>query len=102
MRISDWSSDVCSSDLRAVRRADGGLRAPAEGPAAPWRAPLSSPVRRDRKSVGEGKSVSVRVDLGGRRLIKKNRQYTLMLLRSGIHVHQIIDRSSSKCRASLP
>src|SRR3546814_19907465 len=27
--------------------------------------------RRDRKSVVEGKSVSVRVDLGGRRIIKK-------------------------------
>src|SRR3546814_13186625 len=28
-------------------------------------------LARDRKSVGEGKSVSVRVDLGGRRSIKK-------------------------------
>src|SRR3546814_12449554 len=28
----------------------------------------------DRKSVVEGKSVSVRVDLGGRRLIKKNKK----------------------------
>src|SRR3546814_18472693 len=27
----------------------------------------------DRKSVGEGKRVSVRVDLGGRRIIKKNK-----------------------------
>src|SRR3546814_14669571 len=27
--------------------------------------------RRDRKSVVEGKSVSVRVDLGGRRILKK-------------------------------
>src|SRR3546814_21074436 len=27
----------------------------------------------DRKSVGEGKSVSVRVDLGGRRFIKKKK-----------------------------
>src|SRR3546814_19245815 len=29
---------------------------------------------RDRKSVGSGKSVSVRVDLGGRRLIKKTKK----------------------------
>src|SRR3546814_12986302 len=29
---------------------------------------------RDRKSVGKGKSVSVSVDLGGRRLIKKNKE----------------------------
>src|SRR3546814_18491936 len=32
--------------------------------------------RRDRKSVVEGKSVSVRVDLGGRRIIKKNKSTT--------------------------
>src|SRR3546814_19335627 len=31
----------------------------------------SRPTRRDRKSVGEGKRVSSRVDLGGRRRIKK-------------------------------
>src|SRR3546814_13703526 len=36
---------------------------------APARRP-TSPLR-DRKSVGEGKGVSVRVDLGGRRIIKK-------------------------------
>src|SRR3546814_19402374 len=29
---------------------------------------------RDRKSVGEGKSVSVRVDLGGRTIIKKKKK----------------------------
>src|SRR3546814_11947054 len=32
------------------------------------------PAATDRKSVVEGKSVSVRVDLGGRRLIKNKRQ----------------------------
>src|SRR3546814_21179291 len=31
---------------------------------------------RDRKSVVEGKSVSVRVDLGGRRIIKKKKKKT--------------------------
>src|SRR3546814_6652049 len=36
MRISDWSSDVCSSDLVAVRRGDDAYvgadrRAPADG-----------------------------------------------------------------------
>src|SRR3546814_16411147 len=38
-----------------------------------YMAPAGDPtaVREDRKSVGEGKSVSVRVDLGGRRIIKK-------------------------------
>src|SRR3546814_16696054 len=33
---------------------------------------VAIPLTTDRKSVGEGKSVSVRVDLGGRRLFKKN------------------------------
>src|SRR3546814_11495302 len=32
-----------------------------------------TPVAEDRKSVVEGKSVSVRVDLGGRRIIKKKK-----------------------------
>src|SRR3546814_12278558 len=117
MRISDWSSDVCSSDLRdstdieewlvnTVLRAERIKRAvemdyfprtdngcltynrpcefmdicqtrdreavmemlllgepPVEpDPFEPWI---------DRKSVVQGKSVSVRVDLGGRRIIKK-------------------------------
>src|SRR3546814_14993392 len=95
MRISDWSSDVCSSDLvpppHAVdlpgplcqpqsalageghrRRADPGLRPRAERPggARPGRRAAAAG---DRKSVVEGKRVSVRLDLGGRRIIKKKR-----------------------------
>src|SRR3546814_18230791 len=102
MRISDWSSDLCSSDLHdqvtdgqapcAARptywpqaqlraRAGGGRagRAPALGCCrladrltfsdhhqAPFRARTA-----DRQRVVEGKGVSVRVDLGGRRIIKK-------------------------------
>src|SRR3546814_20644667 len=115
MRISDWSSDVCSSDLPAQRL----IRALARGmgmeepdhlaePAFAeriWRTsggvtgnfkrilPWSGKVARrhdrrfvtqdeipealnlftqDRKTGVEGKSVSVSVDLGGRRLRKKN------------------------------
>src|SRR3546814_12426474 len=91
MRISDWSSDVCSSDLRApsshpgpagrfhLLRGNGATRGRQSchhGP-LPCRALLGRtrpcpPARTvDRKSVVEGKSVSVRVDLGGRRIIKK-------------------------------
>src|SRR3546814_16377025 len=104
MRISDWSSDVCSSDLppawRGVRlgvrerwsRAesarrgpvylqrhrpdpecgDRGIRfgvCPGNLRTAPSR--QGSSQTRDRKSVVKGKSVSVRVDLGGSRIIKK-------------------------------
>src|SRR3546814_12124927 len=39
-------------------------------------------ARRDRKSVVEGKSVSVRVDLGGRRIIKKKKKNTQPMLKS--------------------
>src|SRR3546814_20310472 len=71
MRISDWSSDVCSSDLPffvgPVRRVRGALPHPTCQPAVGWCAG-------DRKSVVEGKSVSVRVDLGGRRIIKKKNE----------------------------
>src|SRR3546814_20071735 len=34
---------------------------------------MAAPQQKDRKSVVEGKSVSVRVDLGGRRIIKKKK-----------------------------
>src|SRR3546814_14603479 len=131
MRISDWSSDVCSSDLKvgSIFTSSGtqhggqestilgsipvllhhgmiivGLPYTAQGQmrldeitggspygastiAAPDRSRQPSTnelelaslqgkfvadvARKDRKSVVEGKSVSVRVDLGGRRIIKK-------------------------------
>src|SRR3546814_16979747 len=107
MRISDWSSDVCSSDLACRRR--GGLQhetgsatdAKAEGQPGgvpenavtkvqqgmeagdhgrvvgvghPLWPRLSLPflsIVHDRTSVVKGMSVSVRVELGGRRLMKK-------------------------------
>src|SRR3546814_20192811 len=104
MRISDWSSDVCSSDLLdglvvpegidaelgvdAILE-DGDLErevAVAQHPPA-MRATLifagcrlgsgpllgggAVPAGRDRQSVGEGQGVSVRGDLGGRRILKK-------------------------------
>src|SRR3546814_12882856 len=69
MRISDWSSDVCSSDLQF-----GGEQYPAAtvGPIyrdswLTWGAHLEI----GRASCRE--SVSVRVDLGGRRIIKKKK-----------------------------
>src|SRR3546814_13411362 len=97
MRISDWSSDVCSSDLSRAAGAGGRrgpdlalefpvgagidegrfrhcfreqLRPQAGGTGAARADPAD---RGDRKSVVEGKSVSVRVDLGGRRIINKKK-----------------------------
>src|SRR3546814_14942228 len=94
MRISDWSSDVCSSDLPAgaggaglrdhggVERIDPrrALLGRSPGPGGQVCSPHrgadrgagGAPVDQDRKSVVSGKSVSVRVDLGGRRIITKN------------------------------
>src|SRR3546814_20983851 len=120
MRISDWSSDVCSSDLNCahgggctvssdqVARIDSDRNShgtnnitsdsidsdsattnsrhtavsimPCPRTASPStrrrsrRRAASAP---DRKSVVSGKSVSVRVDLGGRRIIKKKTRYDL-------------------------
>src|SRR3546814_12960109 len=100
MRISDWSSDVCSSDLGGRSAGsfgrswvllccepglvDGpvlgfaglaiGLEEGARDGLGIVQGRVESHIgrARDRKSVGEGKSVSVRVDLVGRRIIKKN------------------------------
>src|SRR3546814_16503032 len=87
MRISDWSSDVCSSDLLTLFYIAGrGVERLAEfhdvDAALTQRRPerrrgIRGPGRHlqleDRKSVVSGKSVSVCVDLGGRRIIKKKR-----------------------------
>src|SRR3546814_16779133 len=85
MRIRDWSSDVCSSDLgilhcrkwQALPRTDRRGRQ-MTGPVLEWAAsgrPRLAAAQgggsSDRKSVVSGKSVSVRVDLGGRRIIKQ-------------------------------
>src|SRR3546814_13419379 len=111
MRISDWSSDVCSSDLVfAISSASARLLRPKSKrtvlsanstkcsylqkktppprtlKVAAHRSVSSSialapserlPVRKtsDRKSGVSGKSVSVRVDLGGRLIIKKKKQH---------------------------
>src|SRR3546814_7101248 len=78
LRISDWSSDVCSSDRPARcpflrREVPGPLDVCGEGEPLPGSP--RDPVGQDRKSVVQGKSVSVRVDLGGRRIIKKKTKF---------------------------
>src|SRR3546814_1898128 len=92
MRISDWSSDVCSSDLTAEQQIPvAAAQLPPQqgrshrrqqhranfrnhgGLTQIHRVALDQDARAqgDRKSVVSGKSVSVRVDLGGRRIIQK-------------------------------
>src|SRR3546814_14455950 len=100
MRIRDWSSDVCSSDLRLdrahrqpvpdhlARDRLGALGPDQRARMAHRKAAVTDqilhPARQvapahqirhmaDRKSVVAGKSVSVRLDLGGRRSLKKKK-----------------------------
>src|SRR3546814_12150514 len=88
MRISDWSSDVCSSDLQRVEHHRVAIENPgvdgiviAQHLADPLDAITHTAHPGDRKSVVYGKSVSVRVDLGGRRLIKKT-----LILHSAVNI----------------
>src|SRR3546814_20023469 len=104
MRISDWSSDVCSSDLlhrphygvdpdqgiqgadplrRVQRIRDRARPRPATArvrrrAAAQLHQPVEAHDRRprpaDRKSVVEGQSVSVSVELGGGRILKNKKK----------------------------
>src|SRR3546814_11575152 len=103
MRISDWSSDVCSSDLYVGSRACdqstrvGGIlrlvdvdvedleRRPKQHPqrriviyeqnphqaSGSWTPESIPTAAADRKSVVSGKSVAVRLYLGGRRILTK-------------------------------
>src|SRR3546814_17212294 len=100
MRISDWSSDVCSSDLGpdrtrpsrwAARRWGARKRgtgkfstilqykdaAPSARARSSGRWTADGRGAGDRKSVVEGKSVSVRVELGCRRVIQKKTEENL-------------------------
>src|SRR3546814_14299435 len=54
-------------DRRIYERRESGVRSYARS--------MPRQFVRDRKSVVKGKSVSVRVDLGGCRIIKKNNRY---------------------------
>src|SRR3546814_13982597 len=100
MRISDWSSDVCSSDLlfqvgvTHIHHVPGAIIFevdPVGRDAGPAQRIFGAeerrreiiiaggdedaqPARSEERRVGKG--VSVRVDLGGRRIIKKKKKQT--------------------------
>src|SRR3546814_19574339 len=104
MRISDWSSDVCSSDLKVRRlplprgetdifhdRLCDDQIVDSPEPVLRLGHPLAEPlgvqrvlvgierlqkIRRvaDRKSVVKGKSVDVSVNHGGRLIVTKNKE----------------------------
>src|SRR3546814_12996120 len=106
MRISDWSSDVCSSDLLTKHRLMRPLPEDQDGHAStprrtthPWARARQAPVSGYRPPDAQWPSApgqrptrygeigrascrerveSVRVDLGGRRVIKKQKtlEYT--------------------------
>src|SRR3546814_9925787 len=99
MRISDWSSDVCPSDLikasfprdYALARIAESQAETGEGAAVMTALRIANAAVRartlwtiaavqrqngdepDRKSAVKGKSVSVRLGLGGRRIITKKK-----------------------------
>src|SRR3546814_17096430 len=96
MRISDWSSDVCSSDLGAAGQreipegdrddalaADLALQPLHEEAHGEHRLPGEADHQHDllfdRQAIGRAscreRVVSVRVDLGGRRIYKKKKIY---------------------------
>src|SRR3546814_19539586 len=64
-------ADVSEGPERKTRMARAGGLTGIGGQLVTLKKPLI-PAVHDRKSVVEGKSVSVRVELGGRRIIKKN------------------------------
>src|SRR3546814_12216690 len=107
MRISDWSSDVCSSDLnikgfagekgleyyREIKVVNLGAQVSVPQLVARARAeradavlvsqvvtqrdapiPNTGKMSADRRSVVRGRRGSERVDLGGRRIIEKNKK----------------------------
>src|SRR3546814_16895477 len=88
MRISDWSSDVCSSDLSQSRTAAAARHRQAGGCHGRWQArrcqTRTTVLVRNRRTrhrrQGEIGRASCRervcqygVDLGGRRIIKKKK-----------------------------
>src|SRR3546814_12241597 len=96
MRISDWSSDVCSSDFhramrdRAARIAQNHhriVRVAAQAERVHRAIAQDARIAADRKSDVLGKSASGRVDLGGRRVIKKQTMYTTHSIECTIHTY---------------
>src|SRR3546814_18701664 len=102
MRISDWSSDVCSSDLEDILEeivgeftTDLAATSPAIHPqedgtyvidgsahlrdinrTLDWTLPTGGPrTLKDRKSAAAGQGVSVRVYVGVRRVIKTKKNF---------------------------
>src|SRR3546814_19728156 len=96
MRISDWSSDVCSSDL-SYREAGGALYPSVEGASSATRSrngsdhggsDVSGHFQAGVDEIGRAscreRVCPVRGDLGGRRIIKKTNKEEYKYDRSAI------------------
>src|SRR3546814_5300087 len=108
MRISDWSSDVCSSDLRRRAYASGDPEATAGGAVAV----ISEAAIRELAGIrgGDAPITSVYLDVDGRRLVRQQdveHELETMLRsarqRANGHrsVHEDIDRIESFVRGGL-
>src|SRR3546814_18305456 len=84
LRISDGSSDVCSSDLLRIVEFLQGDVDDAQIPALDY---AFQTLQIGRASCRE-RVVSVRVDLGGRRIIKKKRHKYLPISKSTYEHHK--------------
>src|SRR3546814_18884965 len=114
MRISDWSSDVCSSDLGVGLLARDLLRSTFDPDRAAQRLPVEAQRRLrvgekllalaalvigdegDRKSVVWGQSVSVRVDVGVRSIIKKTKRRKVLRRIIPIHKNNMTTQQQKK------
>src|SRR3546814_15098864 len=85
MRISDWSSDVCSSDLAKREHACRQKVAFSDRSGHQY-TPSPSYIKIGRASCRE-RVWSVRVDLGGRRIIKKKKNDTQKCNKRTAHIH---------------
>src|SRR3546814_17200631 len=63
MRISDWSSDVCASDLRRRRRAAIGQTVISRIAAAKGLVPSIAIPRRDSKTVDQTRQVIIKLPI---------------------------------------
>src|SRR3546814_4256627 len=114
MRISDWSSDVCSSDLRA-RRVDGQL-GDRLGPPAKWQVALGDAAHKVKVGAKHIKVDGEKVDIaleytpgdrlvvaeidGSELAVKVAKTRTGWRMTTRGRIHDVRDRKSTRLNSS--